>query len=36
MQFIKSVWIEFTFFIKSLQKILFFKEGERKSENIYH
>ena len=36
MRFIKSVWIEFTFFIKSSQKILFFKEGERKSENIYH
>ena len=36
MRFIKSVWIEFTFFSKSPQKILFFKEGERKSENIYH
>ena len=36
MRFIKSVWIEFTFFIKSSQKILFFKEGERKSKNIYH
>ena len=36
MGFIKSVWIEFTFFIKSPQKILFFKEGEKKSENIYH
>ena len=36
MRFIKSVWIEFTFFIKSSQNILFFKEGERKSENIYH
>ena len=36
MRFVKSVWIEFTFFIKSPQKILFFKEGGKKSENIYH
>lgn len=36
MRLIKSVWIEFTFFIKSPQKILFFKEGEGESKNIYH